>query len=114
MTTSKFAALALTGLLSAVSLSSFAASTGSTGPTDPIGSPPSPATEESKGSMGTGLDTNGGAIIDNSKDPRTQGNDGNRQGLGNDVENGKMGPGKNATPGGDDSNVPGAPKQPTP
>lgn len=60
MTTSKFAALALTGLLSAVSLSSFAASTGSsTGPTDPVGSPPNPAAQESKDSMGTGMDTNG-------------------------------------------------------
>ncbi|QLG94441.1 hypothetical protein HZF02_21950 [Pseudomonas yamanorum] len=114
MTTSRLTALALTGLLSAVSLSSFAASNNSTGPTDPIGSPSSPATEESKGSMGTGLDTNGGAIIDNSNDPRTQGNDSNRQGLGSDVENGKMGPGKNATPGDDDANIPGAPKQPKP
>ncbi|MFC6337375.1 hypothetical protein GIR22_22200 [Pseudomonas sp. CCM 7891] len=110
MTTSRLVALALTGWLSAVSLSSFA---DSTGPTNPIGSPPSPATEESKDSMGTGLDTNGGAIIDNSTDPRTQGNDSNRQGLGNDVENGKMGPGKNATPG-DNDDIPGTPKQPTP
>lgn len=112
MNTSKLTALALTGLLSAVSLSSFAASNNSTGPTDPIGNPPSPATQESKDSMGTGLDTNGGAINNQGNDPRAQGNDGNRQGLGTDVENGKMGPGKNATPHGDDSNLPGAPKQP--
>lgn len=93
MTTSKFAALALTGLLSAVSLSSFAASTGSsTGPTDPVGSPPNPATQESKDSMGTGMDTNGGAIIDNSKDPHTQGNDTNRNSGA--VPNGKNGPGR--------------------
>ncbi|KAF1011783.1 MAG: hypothetical protein GAK32_00598 [Pseudomonas fluorescens] len=113
MNTSKLTALALAGLLSSVSLSSFAASS-STGPTNPVGSPPNPATEESKGSMGTGLDINGGAINNNGNDPRTQGNDSNRQGLGNDVENGKMGPGKNATPSGDDSNIPGAPKQPKP
>jgi len=115
MTTSKFAALALTGLLSAVSLSSFAATTGSgTGPTDPIGSPPNPATQESKDSMGTGMDTNGGAIIDNSKDPRTQGDDTNR--ATGAVPNGKMGPGVNqpSINKGDDSNIPGAPKQPAP
>jgi hypothetical protein len=64
----------LTGLLSAASLSAFAA-TSSTGKTDPVGSPPSPATQESQDSMGTGLDTNGGAIIDNGADPRTRGND---------------------------------------
>ncbi|MGY2292191.1 hypothetical protein ACW9H6_20715 [Pseudomonas sp. SDO528_S397] len=110
MKTSKLAALALTGLLSAASLSAFAA-TSSTGKTDPIGSPPNPATEESKGSMGTGMDTNGGALIDNSKDPRTQGNDTNRGGGA--VPNGKMGPGAIKTPG-DDSNIPGAPKQPAP
>ena len=114
MTTSKLTALALAGLLSAVSLGSLAASNNSTGPTDPIGSPPSPATDESKGSMGTGMDTNGGAIIQDGADPRTKGNDSNRQGLGSDVENGKMGPGKNATPSGDDSNIPGAPTQPKP
>jgi len=34
------------------------------------------------------------------------------QGLGTDVENGKIGPGKNATPSGNDDNLPGAPKQP--
>lgn len=61
MNTSKVTALALAGLLSAVSLGSFAASDPSTGKTDPIGSPPNPATQESKDSMGTGLDTNGGA-----------------------------------------------------
>lgn len=112
MNSSKLTALALTGLLSAVSLSSFAASDHSTGKTDPIGSPPNPATEESKESMGTGLDTHGGAIIQDGADPRTQGNDGNRQGLDTDVENGKIGPGKNAMPHGDDHNLPGAPKQP--
>ena len=112
MNTSKVTALALAGLLSAVSLGSFAASDPSTGKTNPIGSPPNPATQESKDSMGTGLDTNGGAIIQNGADPRTQGNDGNRQGLGTDVENGKIGPGKNAAPSGNDDNLPGAPKQP--
>lgn len=105
-TSSRLTALALAGLLSTVSVGSFAASS-STGPTDPIGSPPSPATQESKDSMGTGLDTNGGAIIDNSKDPHTQGHDTNR---GNGaVPNAEMGPGVNKTPG-DDSNIPGAPK----
>ncbi|WP_236310578.1 hypothetical protein, partial [Pseudomonas proteolytica] len=84
----------------------------STGKTDPIGSPPNPATQETENSMGTGLDTNGGAIIQDGADPRTRGNDGNRQGLGTDVENGKIGPGKNATPSGNDDNLPGAPKQP--
>ncbi len=115
MTTSKFAALALTGLLSAVSLSSFAASTGSsTGPTDPVGSPPNPAAQESKDSMGTGMDTNGGPIIDNSRDPRTQGDDTNRNSGA--VPNGKMGPGATSPSinKGDDSNIPGAPKQPAP
>lgn len=112
MNTRKMTTLALTGLLSAFSLGSFAASDHSTGKTDPIGSPPNPATEETKNSMGTGLDTNGGAIIQDGADPRTQGNDGNRQGLGTDVENGKIGPGKNATPSGNDDNLPGAPKQP--
>lgn len=71
MKNSTFAALALTGLLSAASLSALAA-TSSTGKTDPVGSPPSPATQESQDSMGTGLDTNGGAIIDNGADPRPQ------------------------------------------
>ncbi|CAM3033856.1 MULTISPECIES: hypothetical protein [Pseudomonas] len=112
MNTSKVTALALAGLLSAVSLASVAASDHSTGKTDPIGSPPNPATEETRNSMGTGLDTNGGAIIQDGADPRTQGNDGNRQGLGTDVENGKIGPGKNATPSNIDDNLPGAPKQP--
>ncbi|QOQ75882.1 hypothetical protein IMF22_02040 [Pseudomonas poae] len=117
MKNSKFAALALTGLLSAASLSAFAA-TSSTGTTDPVGSPPSPATQESQKSMGTGLDTNGGAIIDNSAgaDPRTQGNDTQRQAPAA-VGNGKMGPGINNEPKinkGDDSNIPGAPKQPAP
>ncbi|MFO2465783.1 hypothetical protein OOJ96_20670 [Pseudomonas sp. 15FMM2] len=111
MINSKLSALALTGLLSAISLSSFAASDYSTGKTDPIGSPPNPATEETKESMGTGLDTNGGAIIQDGADPRTKGNDSNRQGLDTDVENGKIGPGKNAMPNGDDD-LPGAPKQP--
>ena len=117
MTTSKFAALALTGLLSAVSLSSFAASTGSsTGPTDPVGSPPNPATQESKDSMGTGMDTNGGAVDNsNSADPHTQGQDTGRQSPPA-VGNGKMGPSVNEPKinKGDDSNLPGAPKQPAP
>ena len=114
MKNSKFAALALTGLLSAASLSAFAATT-STGKTDPVGSPPSPATQESQDSKGTGHDTNGGAVIDNSADPRTKGNDTQRQAPAA-VGNGKMGPAVNQ-PGinkGDDSNVPGAPKQPAP
>jgi len=110
MTPSKLAALALTGLLSAASLSAFAA-TSSTGKTDPVGSPPSPATQESQDSMGTGLDTNGGAIIDNGADPRTP----QRQAPAA-VGNGKMGPAINQPNinKGDDSNVPGAPKQPAP
>ena len=109
---SKFAALALTGLLSAASLSAFAASS-TTGPTDPTPD----ATTESQKSMGTGLDTNGGAIIDNSADPRTKGNDTQRQ-APPAVGNGKMGPGtSNNEPKinkGDDSNIPGAQKQPAP
>ena len=109
MKNSKFAALALTGLLSVVSLSSVAA-TSSTGPTNP-------ATNESQKSMGTGMDTNGGAIIDNSADPRTKGNDTQRQAPAA-VGNGKMGPGtSNNEPKinkGDDSNIPGAQKQPAP
>ena len=112
---SKFAALALTGLLSAASLSAFAA-TSSTGKTDPVGSPPSPATQESQDSMGTGLDTNGGAIIDNGADPRTKGADTQRQAPAA-VGNGKMGPGISNEPKvnkGDDNNIPGAPKQPAP
>ncbi|MEN4949469.1 hypothetical protein [Pseudomonas proteolytica] len=112
MNTSKVTALAFAGLLSTVSLASVAATDPSTGKTDPIGSPPNPATQETENSMGTGLDTNGGAIIQDGADPRTRGNDGNRQGLGTDVENGKIGPGKNATPSGNDDNLPGAPKQP--
>lgn len=106
---SKFAALALTGLLSAASLSAFAA-TSSTGPTNP-------ATSESQKSMGTGMDTNGGAVIDNTNgaDPRTQGQDTGRQSPPA-VGNGKMGPGANEPKvnKGDDSNIPGAPKQPAP
>ncbi|MDY7068133.1 hypothetical protein PsexTeo8_46310 [Pseudomonas extremaustralis] len=114
MTPSKLAAFALTGLLSAASLSAFAA-TSSTGKTDPVGGPPSPATQESQDSMGTGLDTNGGAIIDNSADPRTRGNDTQRQAPAA-VGNGKMGPAINQPNinKGDDSNIPGAPKQPAP
>ncbi|AZF43926.1 hypothetical protein C4J87_3785 [Pseudomonas sp. R1-43-08] len=116
MKNSKLAALALTGLLSAASLSAIAA-TSSTGTTDPVGSPPSPATQESQDSMGTGLDTNGGAIIDNTKgaDPRTQGHDTQRQAPAA-VGNGKMGPSVNEPKinKGDDSNLPGAPKQPAP
>jgi len=110
MKNSKFAALALTGLLSAASLSAFAASS-TTGPTDPTPD----ATTESQRSMGTGLDTNGGAVIDNSADPRTKGNDTQRQAPAA-VGNGKMGPGVNEPKinKGDDSNVPGAPKQPAP
>ncbi|KTC43521.1 hypothetical protein AO262_27310 [Pseudomonas fluorescens ABAC62] len=107
---SKFAALALTGLLSAASLSAFAASS-TTGPTDPTPD----ATTESQKSMGTGLDTNGGAIIQPGADPRTQGNDTQRQAPAA-VGNGKMGPSINQPNinKGDDSNVPGAPKQPAP
>nr|WP_314559991.1 hypothetical protein [uncultured Pseudomonas sp.] len=110
MKNSKFAALALTGLLSAASLSAFAASS-TTGPTDPTPD----ATTESQKSMGTGLDTNGGAIIQPGADPRTQGNDTQRQ-APPAVGNGKMGPGINQPNinKGDDSNVPGAPKQPAP
>ena len=106
---SKFAALALTGLLSAASLSAFAA-TSSTGTTNP-------ATSESQKSMGTGMDTNGGAVIDNTNgaDPRTQGQDTGRQSPPA-VGNGKMGPAVNEPKvnKGDDSNIPGAPKQPAP
>ncbi|MBB6285760.1 hypothetical protein FBY10_12282 [Pseudomonas sp. SJZ103] len=107
---STFAALALSGLLSAASLSAFAASS-STGPTDPTPD----ATTESQKSMGTGLDTNGGAIIQPGADPRTQGNDTQRQ-APPAVGNGKMGPAINQPNinKGDDSNVPGAPKQPAP
>ncbi|MEB2646954.1 hypothetical protein WH299_00255 [Pseudomonas sp. MYb541] len=110
MKNSKFAALALTGLLSAVSLSAFAASS-TTGPTDPTPD----ATTESQKSMGTGLDTNGGAVIEPGADPRTQGNDTQRQAPAA-VGNGKMGPAINQPNinKGDDSNVPGAPKQPAP
>ncbi|CAI2798853.1 MULTISPECIES: hypothetical protein [Pseudomonas] len=110
MKNSKFAALALTGLLSAASLSAFAASS-TTGPTDPTPD----ATTESQKSMGTGLDTNGGAIIQPGADPRTQGNDTQRQAPAA-VGNGKMGPAINQPNinKGDDSNVPGAPKQPAP
>ncbi|UII70261.1 hypothetical protein LVW35_21730 [Pseudomonas sp. HN11] len=110
MKNSKFAALALTGLLSAASLSVFAASS-TTGPTDPTPD----ATTESQKSMGTGMDTNGGAVIDNSADPRTKGNDTQRQAPAA-VGNGKMGPAINQPNinKGDDSNVPGAPKQPAP
>ncbi|MGH2424388.1 hypothetical protein EJ576_13575 [Pseudomonas sp. C 49-2] len=110
MKNSKFAALALTGLLSAVSLSAFAASS-TTGPTDPTPD----ATTESQKSMGTGMDTNGGAVIKPGADPRTQGNDTQRQAPAA-VGNGKMGPAINQPNinKGDDSNVPGAPKQPAP
>ncbi|KGE64923.1 MULTISPECIES: hypothetical protein [Pseudomonas] len=110
MKNSKFAALALTGLLSAASLSAFAASS-TTGPTDPTPN----ATTESQKSMGTGMDTNGGAVIEPGADPRTQGNDNQRQAPAA-VGNGKMGPAVNQPNinKGDDSNVPGAPKQPAP
>jgi len=110
MKNSKLAALALTGLLSAASLSAFAASS-TTGPTDPTPD----ATTESQKSMGTGMDTNGGAVIDNGADPRTKGNDTQRQAPAA-VGNGKMGPAINQPNinKGDDSNVPGAPKQPAP
>ncbi|CRM56169.1 hypothetical protein [Pseudomonas sp. 24 R 17] len=110
MKNSTFAALALTSLLSAVSLSSFAA-TSSTGTTTPD------ATSESQKSMGTGLDTNGGAVIDNTNgaDPHTKGHDAERQAPAA-VGNGKMGPSVNEPKinKGDDSNLPGAPKQPAP
>ena len=109
MKNSKFAALALTGLLSAASLSTFAA-TSSTGPTNP-------ATSESQKSMGTGMETNGGAVIDNTNgaDPRTQGQDAGRQSPPA-VGNGKMGPAVNEPKinKGDDNNIPGAPKQTAP
>ena len=109
MKNSKFAALALTGLLSAASLNAFAA-TSSTGKTDP-----NPATQESQESMGTGMDTNGGAVMQPGADPRTQGNDTQRQAPAA-VGNGKMGPSINQPKinTGDDSNVPEAPKQPAP
>ena len=114
MKNSKFAALALTGLLSAASLNAFAA-TSSTGKTDPVGSPPNPATQESEDSMGTGMDTNGGAVIQPGADPRTQGNDTQRQAPAA-FGNGKMGPSVNQPKinTGDDSNVPRSPKQPAP
>lgn len=105
---SQFAALALTGLLSAVSLSSVAA-TSSTGPTNP-------STSETQKSMGTGMDTNGGAVDNiNSDDPHKQGQDTGRQSPPA-VGNGKMGPSVNEPKinKGDDSNLPGAPKQPAP
>ena len=107
MKNSKFVALALTGLLSAASLSAVAA-TASTGTTNP-------ATKESQDSMGTGMETNGGAIIDNGADPRTKGADTQRQAPAA-VGNGKMGPSINQPKinTGDDSNVPEAPKQPAP
>ena len=110
MNHSKCAALALAGLLSAVSLSSFAA-TSSTGLTNPD------ATTESQKSMGTGLDTNGGAVIDNTNaaDPHPHGHDTQRQAPAA-VGNGKMGPSVNEPKinKGDDSNLPGSPKQPAP
>ena len=105
---SQFAALALTGLLSAVSLSSVAA-TSSTGPTNP-------STSETQKSMGTGMETTGGAVDNsNSADPHTQGQDTGRQSPPA-VGNGKMGPSVNEPKinKGDDSNLPGAPKQPAP
>ena len=110
MKSSKVAVLALTVLLSAASLSALAASS-TTGPTDPTPD----ATTESQKSMGTGMDTNGGAVIDNGADPRTKGNDTQRQAPAA-VGNGKMGPAINQPNinKGDDSNVPGAPKQPAP
>lgn len=110
MKNSKFAALALTGLLFAASLSAFAASS-TTGPTDPTPD----ATTESQKSMGTGMDTNGGVVIDNRANPRTKGNDTQRQAPAA-VGNGKMGPAINQPNinKGETSNVPGAPKQPAP
>lgn len=109
MKNSQFAALALTGLLSAVSLSSLAAT--STGPTNPD------ATTKSQESMGTGLEINNGAVIENSNgaDPHTKGHDVERQAPAA-VGNGKMGPSVKEpnTKSGDDSNVPGAPKPVTP
>ncbi|MEO8489078.1 hypothetical protein [Pseudomonas sp.] len=108
MKNSKFAALALTGLLSAASLSAVAATT-STGTTNP-------ATSESQKSMGTGLETNNGAVDNtNAADPHTQGHDAGRQSPAA-VGNGKMGPAVNEPKinKGDDNNIPGAPKQPTP
>lgn len=107
---SKCAALALAGLLSSVSLSGFAA-TSSTGTTTPD------ATTESQKSMGTGMQINNGAVIENSNgaDPHTKGHDAERQ-APEAVGNGKMGPSINEPKinKGDDSNLPGAPKQPAP
>jgi len=107
---SKLAALAFAGLLSSVSLSGFAATTG---PTDPTPD----ATTESQKSMGTGLQINNGAVIENSNgaDPHTKGHDAERQ-APTAVGNGKMGPSVNEPTinKGDDSNLPGAPKQPAP
>lgn len=112
MKNSKFAVVALTGLLSAVSMSAFAA-TSSTGPTDPTPG----ATTESQKSMGTGMETNGGAVIDNTNgvDPHTKGQDTGRQSPPA-VGNGKMGPSVSEPKinKGDDSNIPGEPKQPAP
>ena len=105
---SEFAALAFAGLLSSVSLSGFAADS-STGTTNP-------ATGETQKSMGTGMETNGGAVDNtNSADPHTQGHDTGRQSPPA-VGNGKMGPAVNEPKinKGDDSNIPGAPKQPAP
>ncbi|MBO0496646.1 hypothetical protein [Pseudomonas sp. Marseille-Q1929] len=103
---SQFAALALTGLLSAVSLSGFAA-TSSTGPTN------SDATTKSLDSMGTGLQINNGAVIENPNgaDPHTKGHDAERQAPAA-VGNGKMGPAVNEPKVNKDDNLPGAPKQP--
>ena len=108
MKRSQFTALALTGLLSAVSLSGVAA-TSSTGPTNP-------STSETQKSMGTGMEINGGAVDNsNSADPHTKGQDTQRQAPAA-VGNGKMGPAVNEPKvnKGDDSNIPGAPKQPAP
>lgn len=105
---SKFAALAFAGLLSSVSLSGFAADS-STGTTNP-------ATSDTQKSMGTGMETNGGAVDNtNSADPHTQGHDAGRQSPPA-VGNGKMGPAVNEPKinKGDDSNIPGAPKQTAP
>ncbi|MBF6028962.1 hypothetical protein ICY20_14555 [Pseudomonas sp. P115] len=105
---SKFAALAFAGLLSSVSLSGFAADS-STGTTNP-------STSESQKSMGTGLEINNGAVDNsNSADPHTKGQDTGRQSPPA-VGNGKMGPAVNEPKinKGDDSNIPGAPKQPVP
>lgn len=109
MNSSPLAKLALTALLSSLSLASFAAET-STGPTDPVESTQPPLTPGGNNPV-----INNGTLppgTESGIDPRIQGNDTGRQGGVNTDGNGPVGDEARSNPGGSgasgaENNLPG-------